>query len=109
MLALEEPFDIRALVYAVKAARRYVSAKAFDGYIIEEYGSSLNATTDVEIEEWIRNTAFTVFHPTCTVAMGKNGSASGAGDGALELDLRVKGTVGLRVVDASIYVSRLGS
>lgn len=39
--------------------------------------------------------------------MGRNGSTNGVGDGALEVDLRVKGTVGLRVVDASIFVSHL--
>lgn len=104
MLSLDEPFDIRTLIYGVKAARQYVTAQAFNGYIMGEVGSSLNATTDEEIEQWIRNTAETVFHVSCTVPMGKNGSGSGAGEGALEVDLRVKGTVGLRVVDASVYV-----
>ncbi|EIM82202.1 alcohol oxidase [Stereum hirsutum FP-91666 SS1] len=103
LISPEEPLDIHALVYAVKAARRYVSTRAFDGYIIEEVGSSLNATTDEEIEQWIRNTAQTVNHVSCTVPMGRNGSANGIGDGALEVDLRVKGTVGLRVVDASVF------
>lgn len=107
LISPEEPFDIHALVYAAKAARRYVSAQAFDGYIIEEVGSSLNATTDEEIEQWIRNTAQTVNHVSCTVPIGRNGSADGVGDGALEVDLRVKGTVGLRVVDASVFVSQL--
>ena len=35
--------------------------------------------------------------------MGKTGS-KGSGTGALNSDLTVKGTVGLRVVDASIFV-----
>ena len=62
-----------------------------------------NAKTDAQIEAFIRANAGSVNHVSGTVAMGKRGSAS-KGCGALNPDLTVKGTVGLRVVDASSFV-----
>lgn len=88
---------------AIKAARRFMRAKSWSDWIIEETSPSSEAQTDEEIEEYIKNTCFTVNHVTCTVPMGKNGQAR-RGGGALNPDLSVKGTVGLRVVDASAFV-----
>ena len=81
-----------------------MSAPAWKGWIVGEYGSFAQAQTDAEIEQYIRNTSATVDHISGTVAMGKTGS-TGNGTGALNSDLTVKGTVGLRVVDASVFVS----
>ena len=53
------------------------------------------------LPRFIRANADTVDHPVGTVAMGKDG------EGALDSHLRVRGTVGLRVVDASAFVSPL--
>lgn len=106
MLSPEAPFDIRALSYAVQAARRFVSASSFDGYIISEYESSANATTEEEIEAWIRENAYTIDHVSCTVPMTTVTNVT-SGGGVLNTDLTVKGTVGLRVVDASVLVSRV--
>ena len=54
---------------------------------------------DAELDAYARDNVDTIDHPVGTVPMG-------AGDaGALYSDLRVKGTVGLRVVDASAFVS----
>ncbi|THH18790.1 hypothetical protein EW146_g2256 [Bondarzewia mesenterica] len=95
-------FDIYTMREAVKAARTYMSAKAWDGWILEEFGAFAEAQSDAEIEQYARNFGHTVSHVTGTVAMGKSGSA-GRGSGALNSDLTVKGTVGLRVVDASAF------
>ena len=83
-----------------------MAAPAWTGWIIEEVGAWAQAQTDDEIEQYIRNTSSTVDHVSGTVAMGKTGS-TGSGTGALNSDLTVKGTVGLRVVDASVFVSFL--
>lgn len=98
-----EPFDIFALREGIKAARRFMAAPAWHGWILNETSPSVEAQTDDEIEAYVRETCFTVNHVSCTVPMGGNGT--GRGSGALESDLRVKGTVGLRVVDASAFVS----
>ena len=97
-------FDIFTIRESIKAARRYLSAPAWNDWILEEFGSFAQAQTDAEIEQYARNSAFTVFHMCGTSAMGRTGSV-GRGSGALNADLTVKGTVGLRVVDASAFVS----
>ena len=56
-------------------------------------GSALK--TDAEIDDWIRNNVITVNHPLGTCAMG------GGPDAVLGPDLKVRGTEGLRVVDAA--------
>ena len=81
-----------------------MAAPAWNGWILGEVGASAQAQTDDEIEQYVRNTASTVYHPCGTAAMGKTGS-TGSGTGVLNSDLTVKGTVGLRVVDASAFVS----
>ena len=100
---LSNEFDIFTIREAIKAARKFMSAPAWSGWIVGEYGSFAQAQTDAEIEQYIRNTSATVDHISGTVAMGKTGS-TGSGTGALNSDLTVKGTVGLRVVDASVFV-----
>ncbi|KAJ3849178.1 hypothetical protein EV368DRAFT_75854 [Lentinula lateritia] len=99
---LQTEFDIFTMHEAIKAAHHFMGAKSWLDWIIEETSPSSEAQTDEEIEEYIKNTCFTVNHVTCIVPMGKNGQAR-RGDGALNPDLSVKGTVGLRVVDASAF------
>ncbi|KAF9536329.1 hypothetical protein CPC08DRAFT_652173, partial [Agrocybe pediades] len=65
------------------------------GYIAT---SVTNATTDAELEAFVRSTTSTLFHPVGTAAM----SAKDAGYGVVDPDLRVKGVDGLRIVDASV-------
>jgi len=96
---LNNEFDIFAMRESIKAARTYMSAPAWNRWILEEVGAFAQAKTDDEIEQYIRNTSSTVDHVCGTVGMGKTGS-TGSGTGALNSDLTVKGTVGLRVVDA---------
>lgn len=114
-------FDILTMVSAIKSARRFMSASSWNGWILEEYGEFAQAITNAEIEEYARNNSATVFHPCCTAAMepdvysvtGTNTTGqeygSGRRGGVLKSDLTVKGTVGLRVVDASAFVSDLHS
>ena len=96
---LGSPVDLAIMREAVKAARAFVTAPTWSDYIISEFGAFANATTDSELDVYIRSNSDTVDHPVGTVAMG-NGA-----DGALDSHLRVKGTIGLRVVDASAFVS----
>jgi choline dehydrogenase-like flavoprotein len=56
-------------------------------------GSELK--TDPEIDDWVRNNVITVNHPLGTCAMGGGSTA------VLEPDLKVRGTEGLRVIDAA--------
>ncbi len=84
---------------AVKASRAFVKAPVWSDYIVSEFGEFANATTDEGLDAYIRNNADTFDHPVGSVAMGRDESA------ALTPDLKVRGTIGLRVVDASAFVS----
>ena len=100
---LSNEFDIFTMRESIKAARTFMASPAWEGWILEEVGPFALAQTDDEIEQYVRNTCSTVYHVSGTVSMGKTGTR-GSGTGALNSDLTVKGAVGLRVVDASIFV-----
>ena len=90
--------DVALMREAVKAGRTFVSAPAWEGYILREFGALAEAQTDEELDAFIRDQTDTIDHPVGTVKMG-------GADAALNADLTVKGTKGLRVVDASAFVS----
>lgn len=54
-------------------------------------------SSDADIEAWIKQKAITAHHPCATCPMGAPGDKATV----LDPDLRVKGTQGLRVIDAS--------
>ena len=101
---LNAEFDIFTIRESIKAARTFMAAPAWDKWILGEVGAFAQAKTDDEIEQYARNISSTVWHACGTVGMGKTGS-TGSGTGVLNSDLTVKGIVGLRVVDASVFVS----
>jgi len=90
-------FDLETVVAAVKLARRFISAQAWKGFVIAPWEPLASANTDEEIVQYVRTYGSTLFHAVGTAAM----SPHGAPWGVLDPDLRVKGTEGLRVVDAS--------
>ena len=90
--------DVAVMLQAVKDAQKLVSNSAFDGYIISPVDPSPGAT-DAEIEDFIRQQTTTIFHPVGTAPMG-----NGTGASVLTSQLTVRGTSGLRVVDASVVV-----
>ena len=63
---------------------------------------SAGAKTDLQIEQFIRDNADTIYHPVGTCRMG-----SGPMD-VVDAQLRVHGLQGLRVVDASIMPRVVG-
>lgn len=100
----EAGFDIYTMRQALKAGRRFLGADAWKDWIVAEYRDSANATSDADIDAYIRKNALVVNHVSGTVAMGKSGD-TGRGAGVLDPHLSVKGVKGLRVVDASAFVS----
>jgi len=95
---LSAEVDINILREAIRSAHRFVEAAAWDGYILQ---TLTNATTDDEIDEFIRDNAVSFFHPVATAAM----SPVNAHWGVVDPDLKVKGVKGLRIVDASVIPS----
>ena len=93
---LTEPADVETLVAGLRLARDIVSRSAYDSYRGEERAPGSVARTDAELEDYIRETSETLYHPVGTCRMGADSEA------IVDLELRVQGVDGLRVVDASV-------
>ena len=88
--------DVDRLVSGFKLMRRVLQQPALARLGGRELPNSANATSDEQIEQFVRNHADTIYHPVGTCRMGP-----GPLD-VVDAQLRVRGTQGLRVVDASI-------
>lgn len=77
------------------------SAPVFSDSVSQTLLPASNATTDDELDAYIRNMATPFLHGVGSAAM----SPFDASWGVVNPDFRVKGTSGLRVVDASVFVS----
>jgi len=93
----EEP-DLRILREGIKQAREIAQAKAFDDIRGKEIWPGKDVQTDAEIEEHIRETVHTVYHPVGTCKMGPDSDEMSVVDS----NLSVRGVEGVRVADASI-------
>ena len=91
-----EPGDLRALVEAVRRGREIMHARPFDPFITGELRPGPDVRSDLELAEYVRQTAITTYHPVGTCKMGTDAAA------VVDCRLRVRGLEGLRVVDSSI-------
>ncbi len=89
--------DRREWIEAVRTARRILEQPAFDRFNGGEISPGPAVQTDEEIMDWVARDAETALHPSCTARMGTDDRA--VVDPAT---MRVHGTEGLRVVDASV-------
>jgi choline dehydrogenase-like flavoprotein len=94
---LGDDFDINTMLTALKASKKFMTGKAWKDYVISPYGDFANANTDAELIAYARANTGTIWHASSTAAM----TCSTCSWGVTNPDLRVKGTAGLRVVDAS--------
>ena len=94
---LSHDLDKRVLIDAVKIMRNIVEAKPMDLIRDFEHSPGASVSTDDEIEQYIRETAETGFHPSGTCRMGP-GSNSVVND-----ELKIHGLNGIRVAAASIF------
>ncbi|KAG6833033.1 hypothetical protein H0H87_012044 [Tephrocybe sp. NHM501043] len=97
---LKTDFDKTTMREAVKAARKFVTAPAWSDYVIAQIGAFAGVETDAQIDAYVAANAGTIFHPVGTAAM----SPKGANTGVTDPDMRLKKVVGVRVVDASVFV-----
>jgi choline dehydrogenase-like flavoprotein len=92
---LSDPHDAHTLVQGVKAARHIMAQTSLARYG-QEWAHSSGFQTDAEIEQWVRNHTDTIYHPVGTCRMGTGPEA------VVDMQCRVIGLQGLRVVDASV-------
>jgi choline dehydrogenase len=93
---LSQAGDVEVLVKGLKLARTLVRAKAFDQFRGQEIYPGPDVHSDQDLRAYTRKMAETLFHPAGTCKMGRDQAA------VVDSELRVRGTEGLRVVDASI-------
>ncbi len=88
--------DRREWVEALRLTRKILSQPAFDAYDGGELSPGPEVESDAEILDWVARDGETALHPSCTAAMG-----TGERSVLDPQTMRVHGTEGLRVVDAS--------
>ena len=83
---------------ALRLTRRVVEQPAMADYRPEEYLPGAQYQSDAELAHAAGNIGTTIFHPTCTCAMGRADDVQAV----VDPELRVRGVGRLRVVDASV-------
>ena len=91
-----DPDDLRCLVAGVRWNLKILYGHAFDDIRGAELSPGIDIRDDAGLEDFVRRTASTTWHPTTTCRMGVDARA------VVDPSLRVNGVTGLRVVDASI-------
>jgi len=91
---LGDEADLRSFRAGVRMARDVVAQAPLERFRGPEKTPGARVQSDAEIDAWIRRTARSAHHPSCTCAMG-------GADAVLDPQLRVRGIERLRVVDAS--------
>ncbi len=95
-LSTEE--DRLAMLDGLRYLRRIAGQPSMQAVIEEELSPGPAAEDDASLAAYVRDTAWTVFHPSCTCRMGDDPATS-----VLDPRLRVHGIGGLRVADASAF------
>jgi choline dehydrogenase len=99
--ALEHPDDVASLVAGFRMAREIVSQDALATYWgKEQIPGPSTAESEEEVVQFLRDRTELLYHPSCTARMG-----AGPDDAVVDPQLRVFGTEGLRVADASVMRS----
>lgn len=95
---LSSDADLATLRDAVAMARKIAAQPALAPYTSGEFKPGPEVRTDADLNQWLRASAQTIFHPTGTCRMGRADDPNAVVDETL----RVRGIAGLRVVDASV-------
>ncbi len=96
--------DRRTLRDGTRLFREVARAAPLRRFIAHEIAPGPDITADADLDAYIRRTAITVHHPlgTCRMAPASDALA------VVDPELRVHGTEGLRVVDASVMPDLVG-
>lgn len=94
---LRNPLDTMLLREAVRFSRHLVTQPSVAALNPFEAVPGVNVTSDADIDQYIKNSASTLWHPAGSCKMGKREEG-----GVVDGQLRVYGIEGLRVVDASV-------
>ncbi|GAB5469539.1 MAG: choline dehydrogenase [Rhodospirillales bacterium] len=93
---LSTAYDRRVTLAGLKRLRAFLQAEPLAPFVAKEVTPGAEVETDEALLDYIRASSTTIYHPTCTCAMGPGD------DAVVAPDLKVKGVERLRVVDGSI-------
>jgi choline dehydrogenase len=96
------PGDLAVLRFAIRKVREIFAAAPVAHLMGREIIPGPERQTDAQLDEFIRKTTTTAYHPVGTCAMGNDEHA------VVDAQLRVRGIAGLRVADASIMPTITG-
>ena len=96
---LASEVDRTANIEGLKMLRKILRAPALAPYVVEEVDPGDKVTSDEALLAYCRARGTTIYHPTSTCRMGNDPLA------VVDQRLRVRGTDGLRVIDASVMPS----
>ena len=99
---LETTYDVDAMLYGMRLARRIAAQPALEPYIAAEVQPGPAVATDEALVDDLRNRGVSNLHPVGTCRMGHGP------DAVVDPRLRVHGLRGLRVMDASIMPQVVG-
>jgi choline dehydrogenase-like flavoprotein len=95
---LGHPDDVKHLREGMRVARRILDTSPLKDIVQGEILPGAAATSDGALDEHIRRTVKTDYHPVGTCRMGHDDDP----EAVVGADLRVRGIDGLRVIDASV-------
>jgi choline dehydrogenase len=90
--------DRKVAADSLRITRRIVSQGALAGYQPEEFRPGVQFQSDEDLARLAGDIATTIFHPVGTTKMGRADDAMAV----VDAHLRVRGVLGLRVVDAGV-------
>lgn len=89
--------DIEGFRACVRLTREIINQPALDEYRGEEIQPGISIQTDEEIDQFVRASVESAYHPSCSCKMGEDDMS------VVDSETRVHGVEGLRVVDSSIF------
>ena len=96
---LEQQKDVEDWRACVRLTREIINQPAMDQYRDEEIQPGADITSDEAIDEWVRNSVESAYHPSCTCKIGQQDDPMAV----VDTDCKVIGIDKLRVVDSSIF------
>jgi choline dehydrogenase len=100
---LSHEHDVSTMIAALRMIRKVASQPALAQHIVRETRPGPDAADDDALLDHVRRTGQTSYHPIGTCRMGNDAQA------VVDATLRVHGVEGLRVCDASIMPTMVGS
>ena len=98
---LTAEIDQHVLLEGINIARQIMATEPMKSLVSSEARPGANCRTDDELLAFVRATGNTVYHPVSTCRMGPKEQDNHV----VTPDLRVRGTEGLRIADASVMPS----